>query len=117
MAVPGNGSNSGRIISVNSRLETCRYIRSLFDEYAATFDTALVCSQSALEATQWQIDGFFSQVPYKCHHLWEIVLRFALNLSLGWQKATWDTFEPELDSFLLSVQGNVTLTTDIREFY
>jgi len=23
--------------------------------------------QSALEATQGQIDGFFSQLPYKCH--------------------------------------------------
>ena len=25
---------------------------------------------SALEATQGQIDGFFSQLPYKCHQNW-----------------------------------------------
>ena len=25
------------------------------------------CTQAALEATQGQIDGIFSQLPYKCH--------------------------------------------------
>jgi len=41
------------------------------------------------------MDGFFSQLPYKCHlfdtnatlkrwHLWEIDLRFALNSTPGW---------------------------------
>ena len=25
------------------------------------------CLDSALEATQGQMDGFFSQLPYKCH--------------------------------------------------
>ena len=46
---------------------------------------------TALEATQGQVDGFFSQLPYICHleeskrwHLWEIDLGFALNLTPGW---------------------------------
>ena len=43
---------------------------------------------TALEATHGKIDGFFSQLPYKCHLerwlLWEIDLRFALNSPPGW---------------------------------
>ena len=42
----------------------------------------------ALEATHGQIDGFFSQLPYKCHleevALWEIDFRFAPGLPPGW---------------------------------
>ena len=39
-----------------------------------------------IEATQGQNDGFFSQLPYKCHqHLWEIDLRFAPGLPPGWE--------------------------------
>jgi len=42
---------------------------------------------AALEATQGQMDGFFSQLPYKCH-LEEVAsagddLRFALNSTPG----------------------------------
>ena len=41
-----------------------------------------------MEATQGQIDGFFSQLPYKCHVEevagWDIDLRFALNSTAGW---------------------------------
>ena len=39
--------------------------------------------KAALEATQGQMGGFLSQLPYKCHpsrwRLWEVDLRFALN--------------------------------------
>ena len=46
-----------------------------------------------MEATKGQIDGFFSQLPYKCHleavasvsHLWEIGLIFALNSTPEWE--------------------------------
>ena len=31
------------------------------------FKTGLASSVSALEAIQGQMDGFFSQLPYKCH--------------------------------------------------
>ena len=49
-------------------------------------------SKPALEATRGQMDGFFSQLPYKCHlaevewNLWEIDSRFALNLTPGWPR-------------------------------
>ena len=42
---------------------------------------------TTLEATQGQMNTFFSQLPYECHlfrwHLWEIDLRFTLNLTHG----------------------------------
>ena len=42
-----------------------------------------------MEATQGQMDGFFGQLPYKCHftsrwHLWEINFRVALSSTPGW---------------------------------
>ena len=40
-----------------------------------------------MEATQGQMDGFFSRLSYTCHfewHLWEIDLRVALNSTPGW---------------------------------
>ena len=43
---------------------------------------------SALEATHGQMDGLWSQLPYKCHleevQLWVIDLRFALDSTPGW---------------------------------
>ena len=47
----------------------------------------------ALETTHGQMDGFFSQLPFKCHlskgwHLWEVDLGFALNSTPGWSAAS-----------------------------
>jgi len=50
--------------------------------------TVALSQFTALEATQGQMDGFFSQLPYKRHlegrHQWEIDLRFSLNSTPGW---------------------------------
>jgi len=54
----------------------------------SSFSNSAECEKgtlSALEATQGQIDGFFSQLPYKCYqYLWEIDLRFAPGLPAEW---------------------------------
>ena len=56
---------------------------------------------TTLETAEGQFDGFFSQLPYKCHQhrvVWEIDLRFAHGLSPGWkrpklasERARWST--------------------------
>ena len=47
-----------------------------------------VVGQAALHATQGQMDGFFSQLPYKCHPeevaSVEIDSKFALISTPGW---------------------------------
>ena len=47
-------------------------------EQYETLDQTL--KHAALETTQGQIDGFFSQSPFKRYLLWEFDLRFALGL-------------------------------------
>jgi len=42
-------------------------------------------SPTTLEATQGQIDGFFSQLPYKCHQNQVIDSGFAHGLPPGWE--------------------------------
>jgi starvation-inducible outer membrane lipoprotein len=56
------------------------------------WQTVARSAHTALEATQGQTDGFFSQLPYNCHleeakrwHLWELELRVALNSTPGWR--------------------------------
>jgi len=56
-------------------------------------ETSAIYILPALETTQGQTDGVFSQLPYKSRigwHLWEIDLRFASGLPPGWGRADLD---------------------------
>ena len=78
-----------------------------------------------LEATQGQMDGFFSQLPYKCHlldtnatskrwHLWEIDFGFALKSTPGWAaRADLDEVGPGREAER-EPEGRVQAEQDLR---
>ena len=79
---------------------------------AGTQKCARGCSRSSrasvLEATQGQIDGFFSQLPYKCH-LFEVAsvgyrLKICPQLNSTGITASKD---PEVYAWLLGIQPRV----------